>query len=207
MAKVQFNTLVTDVRNRLGNIVFSKWKQTNYVRKHSPYSRGSSPKQVEIRNAFRDLVSIWKAMGGLMQGSWDTFAKRYNMTGYNAFIGANSTRLISGDALELFKPGGEEAPTLFPAEAPAAGEIRCPFTMPDGAADKYLFFFTQKKDSGKGTDAVRRHDAGRNAVSPFTIAGLDAGAEYFIYAVIADDDYSKATKASASAAITAKAGS
>ncbi|MBN2041371.1 MAG: hypothetical protein JW864_15125 [Spirochaetes bacterium] len=108
MAKVKLNTLVTDVRNRLGNVVFSKWKDTNYVREYTTYSRGSSERQIEVREAFALLVSIWRSMGQVMHSSWNNYAHDMNMTGFNAFIKANSSRVLSGEALELFKNYGEE---------------------------------------------------------------------------------------------------
>ena len=73
MAKIALNILVSDVRNRLGNIVFSKWKKTNYVREYITYSRGSTPKQEEVRSAFKILSLVWKTTGLPMQSSWNHF--------------------------------------------------------------------------------------------------------------------------------------
>jgi hypothetical protein len=129
------------------------------------------------------------------------------MTGRNAFIGANVTRVIAGEALELFKPMGEEPPASFSAQAgAAAGGITCSFTLPPGSVDKHLFIFTQLKDSGKGTGDIKRYEAGVNPASPFEIEGLEPGAEYFVYALLADDEYANAVKASEAVVVTATTG-
>jgi hypothetical protein len=177
------------------------------VIKYVPYSRGSTPKQAEVRSAFSLLVTAWKIMGRLMQASWNLFSTGQNMTGRNAFIGANVTRVIAGEALELFKPMGEEPPASFSAQAgAAAGGITCSFTLPPGSVDKHLFIFTQLKDSGKGTGDIKRYEAGVNPASPFEIEGLEPGAEYFVYALLADDEYANAVKASEAVVVTATTG-
>jgi hypothetical protein len=207
MATVKLSILLSDMRNRLGNVVFSKWKKTNYVRQYVTYSRGSTPKQAEVRSAFSLLVTVWKTMGRLMHASWNLFSSGQNMTGRNAFIGANVTRVIAGEALELFKPMGEEPPASFSAQAgAAAGGITCSFTLPPGSVDKHLFIFTQLKDSGKGTGDIKRYEAGVNPASPFEIEGLEPGAEYFVYALLADDEYANAVKASEAVVVTATTG-
>jgi hypothetical protein len=196
-AAIKLSILLSDMRNRLGNVVFSKWKKTNYVRQYVTYSRGSTPRQAEVRSAFSLLVKVWKKTRRLMQSSWNLFSTGQNMTGRNAFIGANVTRVIAGEALELFKPMGEEPLASFSAQAGAtAGGIMCSFTLPPGSADKHFFFFTQLKDAGKGTGDIKRHDAGVNPASPFELQGLEPGAEYFVYAVLAEDEYANAVKAS-----------
>ena len=84
--------IIEDVRCKLGDIVFSKWKGTNYLR---PYVKPTNPKtekQMEVRNAFIRLVDNWKQVNGVLHKSWNNFAKGSNMTGYNAFIGANSIK-------------------------------------------------------------------------------------------------------------------
>ena len=207
MAKIALNILVSDVRNRLGNIVFSKWKKTNYVREYITYSRGSTAKQAEVRSAFKILSSVWKITGLPMQNSWNHFASGNNMTGRNAFIGDNMKKMLAIQPLDLFKPLGENTVVSLNAVTGTAGAISCTFSMPQGSTDKYLFFFAQKKDAaGKGTENIKRFDTGLNPVSPFSITGLDAGAEYFVYAVIADAAYENATKVSESVSGSAKAG-
>lgn len=207
MAKVKLSTLVADVRNRLGNVVFSKWKDTNYVKEYTTYSRGSSEKQLEIRNAFALLVSVWRNMGQIMHSSWNAYAQNMNMTGFNAFIKANSARVLECEALELFKKNGEDELVSIAAEDNApAGEIVCSFSMPQNSAGRHIVFFVQKIMDGKVTDEINTRQTGIDPVSSFTITGLDPGMEYFVYAVITDDEYASASTASVSVSIRATAG-
>ncbi len=207
MATVKLNILVSDVRNRLGNVVFSKWKKTNYVREYAQYSRGNTPRQVEVRSAFSLLASVWKTMGIFMQSTWDHFSSGQNMTGRNAFIGANVKNVIDGAPLELFKPMGKMPVASFSAGAGSSpGAIRCLFALPAGSENSYVFFFSQLRNEGRGTNVIRRFDAGMNPASPFDLTGLNAGAEYFVYAVLADNGYLNASEASASTAVSATAG-
>lgn len=207
MAKVRLSTLVADVRNRLGNVVFSKWKATNYVREYTTYSRGNSEKQAEIRNGFALLVSVWKSMGQVMHNSWNAYVQGMNMTGFNAFIKANSARVAECEALELFKSYGENDLVSISAEGNAsAGEIVCSFSMPQSSIGRYVVFFVQKITDGKVTDEIRTIEAGVNPSSPFRISGLEPGAEYFVYAIITDNMYSSAATASASVSMRATAG-
>ncbi|MFH0976970.1 MAG: hypothetical protein V1874_14400 [Spirochaetota bacterium] len=207
MAKVRLSTLVADVRNRLGNVVFSKWKDTNYVWEYTSYSRGNSEKQAEVRNCFALLVSVWKSMGQVMHSSWNEYSKNMNMTGFNAFIKTNSALVLECEAMELFKSYGENEIVSIIAEGNAsAGEIICSFSVPQSSTGRYVVFFVQKIMEGKVTDEIRTHEAGINPVSPFTISGLEPGGEYFVYAVITDGEYSSAVTASASVSVHAVAG-
>ncbi|MBN2403110.1 MAG: hypothetical protein JXN64_12010 [Spirochaetes bacterium] len=207
MAKVRLSTLVADVRNRLGNVVFSKWKDTNYVREYTNYSRGNSERQVEIRNAFALLVSIWKNMANAMHASWNSYAKDMNMTGFNAFIKANSARVLDGEALELFKKSGvDELLTVSVEGNASAGEIVCSLSLPENSGARYIVFFVQRILDENVTDDIRTYKADLNPASQFTITGLEPGAEYFVYAILANSEYASAEGVSASVSMRATAG-
>ena len=204
MAKVALSVLVSDVRNRLGNVVFSKWKKTNYVRQYVNYSRGSSVKQQEIRDAFALLISVWKAMGTPMQSTWNMFTRDKNMTGLNAFVGANSAKVVAGEPLELFKPMGEEPPAALSAvNDPSAGSIECTFTLPEGPEDRRIIFFCQELSEDRLTNIITRHEA--IAVSPYTITGLVPGVSYIVYAVLANNAYTEAQTLSSAVYAVAQA--
>jgi len=207
MAKVMFTSLVSDVRNRVGTIVYSKWKKTHYVREHVPHNRSASAKQLEVRSAFILLVEIWKSMDGIMQESWENSAKRQNMTGYNSFLGRNSKNVRNNEALELFRELGEEQPLAsLSASGGASGSIVCAFVMPADSAGRHVIFFSQKIDAGKETAEIKRHEADPNPASPFTITGLEPGVSYFIYAVVTDNTYANATTVSTALSVPATAG-
>ncbi len=199
MAKVTYNTLIKDVRNRLDNVVFSKWKDTSYVRPYTKPSNPNSPEQLKIRNAFSRLVKNWKEADGLLLKSWNNYAKGLNMTGYNAFIGANAKLQKNGEPIELFKPIGEPGLASFnAAKGNNAGEIKCLIQSPNGANGKHLTIFTQKSITGIASGPIARHDMGVINGHEYLLPGLETGTIYFIYAVITNNNYSDASKISES---------
>ncbi|MBN2041217.1 MAG: hypothetical protein JW864_14330 [Spirochaetes bacterium] len=209
MSKVTLSPIITDVRNRMGNIVFSKWKDTNYVRQYTIHSTGNSERQIAVREAFATAVSIWKNTGSTLHASWDTFAREQgiNMSGYNAFMKANISRILENSAMELFKSTGENGPvSLNAGSAPASGEIICEFTLPASQEQRHVIFFAQRAENGKPAEVLSMHEAGADPASPFTITGLEPGAEYYVYAVIADAAYANAETISATVCITTTAG-
>lgn len=207
MAKVSLSILVSDVRNRLGNVVFSKWKDTNYVREYVKYSKEPSARQAEVRNAFSLLVSLWKASGSLLKASWNNHAKGLNMTGRNAFIGANLANALLGRALELFKELGEYPLASLSAEqSKNPGEITCVFEYSSDASQKHVVFFAQKIAGSRLAEEIIIQDAGVFPASPYAITGLEPGAEYAVYAVVADNTCADAKAVSSALAATAAAG-
>lgn len=203
MATIKLNPIITDIRNRMGNNVFSKWKGINYVRGYAAPTNRKTPEQAEVRGAFKGLVAAWKALGEGAKRSWAAFAAGRNMTGYNAFIGVNFENMMNDLALIISHPMEEEPLTGFAAsEGAAPGEVACTFAAPL-AEGKELTLFSRKRNAGFGA-AMARHELGA-AASPAVITGLEAGAEYRLYAVVSDGPYGAATKVSESVWAEAKA--
>ncbi len=163
MAKAELSVLLSDLRRRIGNVVFSKWKDTNYVREYVKYSTGNTEKQLAVRNAFSILVFTWKHGGSAMQATWANYAEinNLNMTGFNAFMQANMSKVLGDEALELFKPMGENELLSLEADYdPPTGEIVCDFTHAESLADKHVIFFSQMMIECKVTNEVFIHEAG-----------------------------------------------
>ena len=207
MSKVTLSPIITDLRNRMGNVVFSKWKETNYVKQYSSHSRGNSERQLEIREAFAVVVAIWKNAGTTLHATWDAYAENLNMSGYNAFIKANISRVLEGAQMELFKSTGEDEPASLNAGTGAAsGEIVCEFTLPGSGEQRHVIFFAQRIENNRAAGSISLYQAGPAPSSPFTITGLEAGAEYFVYAIVTNADYANAESVSVAACIRTVAG-
>ena len=207
MPTIKLNPLITDIRNRMGNTVFSKWKGTNYVRGFVPPSNPNTEAQESVRNAFSRLVEVWKNLGVVVRESWDAYSEGKNMSGYNAFIQKNFESMKADLALMISTPMAEEPPVDFAATAgTTAGDIVCSFQEPTDKG-KEITLFTQKRanDNGKGQAVMRRHEQ-TGAASPLTLSGLEPGADYHVYAVITDGPYDVARTVSASVAASVKAG-
>ncbi|MBN2403032.1 MAG: hypothetical protein JXN64_11615, partial [Spirochaetes bacterium] len=181
MSTVKLSPLITDVRKRMGNIVYSRWKNTNYAKQYSPGRRGDSERQAEIREAFSTAVLLWKNMGHALHGTWNVWAGTLdlNMSGYNAFIKANLSRVLTGSEPELFKSTGENEPASLSASPnPGQREIACNFTMAQGSPQRYVIFFALRLNDGRVTGEIIMREAGLSPEFPFVIAGLEPGAEY-----------------------------
>ena len=201
MAKVTYSPIINDVRCKLGNMVFSKWKDTSYLRTYAKPGDPKSEGQMEVRTAFTRLTKNWKQVNGILHRSWKEYARCMNMTGYNAFIGVNSSRQRSGEPLELFKALGEETLSGFKAEKGAGtGEIKCTFTLPATGSGKHLTLFTQKAENGRAEGDMVRHDMGAVTEPQAVITGLVSGAEYFVYGMVTGKAYPEAATVSASSA-------
>ena len=70
----------------------------------------------------------------------------------------------------------------------------------------YSTIFARKEAEPGIKSQISRHDAGAGTVSPFTITGLETGAEYYIYPVVTDTEYDSALTVSQSVAASSVAG-
>ncbi len=199
MSTIRLSSMLRDARKKMGDVVYSKWKGINYTRGLSRPSGEPTEKQKSVRHAFGKLVKDWKQMNGVMHRSWAAYAGNKNLTGFNAFMGANAVLQKSGKPLELFSEMGVEPLMNFSASpGPAPGEIQCSFLHSEGPPGKHVTFFTQKKENGTADGKFRRYDGGAGTPSPFTVTGLEPGMEYFVYAVATEAAYPEATACSAS---------
>ena len=205
MAKITLPSYIKEGHGRMEDAVLVTRKGTSYMMVYKKHNRGISVSQKEVHDSFKTVVSDWKHMTGIIKKSWDVHAGDTNVSGYNAFMGVNSTHRRAGEPLELCLGMGEEILVNFTA-APgtSSGEIVCTYLPP--AAGCHITFFT-RKDADPGIKSpISRHDAGTDPVSPFTITGLEAGADYSIYAVVTDAEYDNAATVSQSVAAVTTVG-
>ncbi|MCP4130352.1 MAG: hypothetical protein GY754_05175 [bacterium] len=99
------NPLLLKISGKLGNIVYINRKGTNFYRKWvKPYDP-KTYKQLKSRNNFARLITTWQQLNKGEKHSWDLHIKRnrYQMSGYNAFIGYNMKRLAAGKTIVLYR--------------------------------------------------------------------------------------------------------
>lgn len=203
LAKITLPSYIKEGHGRMDDAVITKWKGVTLMK---PYRKpsGVSDKQAEVRMAFKSLVADWKYLGGIIQVSWEKSVAGMSLTGFNAFMGANVVRRRAGEPMELCPAMGEELLMNF-AAAPgaAAGTVACSFLPP--VTGRHVTFFSRKvADAGLASE-IRRHEAGASPVSPFTITGLESGAQYHLYAAVTDAAYDTAKTISASVAAVSAA--
>lgn len=81
MAKVKFGAIATDVRNKVGGIVYSKNRYGSYIRAKVSPVQPRTQAQVEARNSFRLLAQKWaNELTESQRAAWETFAKDHKVT-------------------------------------------------------------------------------------------------------------------------------
>lgn len=156
MARIQLSGLLTDVRGKIGNYVFSVWKAGNhYIRNvASVISNPSSSDQALVRCYMAMLTKYWyDTLTADQRENWNTWAltepgkgnkdggvetvikgNNGKMSGFNAFCMANMwnrTAGISADVIAV-APLGVTPPTppLSVAASEAAGTVTVTWTEP-----------------------------------------------------------------------------
>jgi len=205
MAKIKFPSYIKEGGGRMDDAVFVTRKGRSYMMPYREREYNPSVNQIAINQAFHTIAGDWKQLEGIIMDSWDTHAKDTAGSGYNLFVGDNVMHRRKGEPLNLCRGMGEEMLMNFTASAGAnPGEITCEF-LPVEQGNHVILFARKVTEPGVRCD-ITRHDAGANPSSPYTITGLENGAQYHIYAVVTDAQYNAALTVSQSVAALAIAG-
>jgi len=205
MARIKLPSYIKEGHGRMEDAVIVTRDGYSYMKTYRRYDRGSSPKQMEVRQAFSSVVADWKYLKGIIRESWDIMAEGRRGTGYSTFIGENISRRRAGEPLMLCPGNGEELVmnlTAVPDAAP--GGIVCMFLSAEPGC--HVTFFTRQEAEPGKKGIITRHDAGADPCSPFTIKGLEPGAKYNVWAVVTDSVYEEAVTVSASVSAVSTAG-
>lgn len=119
MAKIQFGTVITDMRGKQGGVVYARNRYTNYSRnKTSPVNPGSA-KQSQIRVAFASLSSGWRALTLAQRNAWAALAAtsaKTNVFGQSFFYTAQNMYMsLNGVLLSLGLPINNLAAASLPS--------------------------------------------------------------------------------------------
>ena len=204
MAKITLPSYIKEGHGRMDDAVIVTRKGTNYMMVYKKTKREQTVNQQAVQDAFKTVVADWKYLTGIIRKSWDVYTGDTNVSGYNAFMGVNISHRRAGEPLELCAGMGEEILMNLTAAPGTAGEIVCTFLPTE--TGRHITFFSRKEVEPGIKSPISRHDSGTGTVSPFTITGLETGANYYIYAVVTDSQYDSALTVSQSVAVSSIAG-
>lgn len=150
MAKIKLNSLLADMRGRLGSVVFSSNGAGFYASPLKTPVQPNSSLQSATRNSFSRLVKSWNLLSVSDRASWtayaaqadtartDWFGDSYFPNARAQFISINTARLLAAEDINATAPTGS-LPAALPAMAAGVD--------PDGSA------FTSYIDNSAAFDA------------------------------------------------------
>lgn len=118
MAKVKLNSLLADLRGRLGSVVFSSNAAGYHCRVLKVPTRTPTAAQSAIRTRFSSLISAWNLLTPTERGLWTTYAAQVDNVRYDwfgdpyypnaraQFLSINTARLQVGDSITATAPTG-----------------------------------------------------------------------------------------------------
>ncbi|MBM4092064.1 MAG: hypothetical protein FJ276_21935 [Planctomycetes bacterium] len=89
MSRITYTPLVSDVRGKTGDIVFSAWKGRGTVRRRVTPANPNSAGQQQIRAAMALVVACWQGLTAAVKNRWDAEAPARRISGFNMFSQEN----------------------------------------------------------------------------------------------------------------------
>lgn len=128
MAKIKLNSLLADMRGRMGSVVFSSNAAGFYASPLKTPIQPNTARQSSTRNTFSRLVKSWNLLSSTDRATWtayaahvdnartDWFGDTYYPNARAQFVSVNTARLLAGAAIIETAPIG-----ALPAVLPAMG--------------------------------------------------------------------------------------
>lgn len=187
MGIVKFDPMFGSLSKKVGNYVHAKWKGKHVIRKYNGNRPPSTKKQLEIQEAFKICISVWKQFPDIIKHSWRPLTVGKPLTELNVFIGKNSVKQRVGEPYLITPGSGLDNLTGYAAGSTSAGQIEINFDPVTGPLN--LTVILQKIDAGKGTNDVEIKADVYTGTIPVVITGLASGTEYFVYCIVTDQPY------------------
>lgn len=202
MSRVTLSALLSDARNKIGDVVFTKWKGRNVVRTRVVPANPNSTAQQQQRTAFTICVESWQSLISAIKSAWNTYGSSQQISGFNAFMSANVADERTDDWKELTPPSTTvgRPGTLTAATGTNSGEIDLSWTLGDAASGDQLVVAYRKTEESELT--ISEPSGSTMGDLSYTLSGLDSGTEYacYICANNATNGYSQGREAAATAA-------
>jgi len=122
MAKIKLAAIVDDMRNKVGNVVFSTGRGGNYIRRRVIPSNPKTTYQTAVRANLTSLAEGWASLTDGQRTQWnaavsswlksDIFGAKRKPSGLNLYVGLNLNLLEAGQATISTPPLRSAVPAL-----------------------------------------------------------------------------------------------
>jgi len=186
MSRVTMSALLADARNKIGDVVFSKWKGVNYVRTRVVPANPKTANQVAQRNALTLCVASWKNLVSAVRSEWDRYAKGKNLSGFNAFCSANiaDERIANWLGYTPSNPLVGRPGAVSAAATANPGELSLSWTLGDADASDQLVVAYRKTEDPRIVEL--QPAAATIGDGSYLLTGLDSAQEYVVYIAALD---------------------
>lgn len=175
MARILLGSTVAEIRGSQGGTTYSRNRFGNYTRNKTTPVNPRSTAQTVARTVFGGLSRSWSTLTELERQTWleasasgnyaktNNFGLSYNPTGFNLFVGINSTLIRLGEALVNEAPSHQVAQIIL-----TIARIGSPVTAASYPVD--IMFSDNQSEPPIGTlllvEATMPKPEGVNFVSP-----------------------------------------
>lgn len=187
MARITFSPLVSSVRNKIGDIVFSVWKGIPYVRTRVIPANPQSDLQTAQRLTFTQCVAIWQDLvttaAHLIRANWERFAEGYALSGFNRFVSIGSKEEAAGN-LVMIAPTNVLVPKIgtLAAATGASGVITVTWDATDMPVNSMIQMWYRLPEEV----SIHYHGEVAVATETYDLDGVTADTEFCVYAFVED---------------------
>lgn len=181
MAKVTFSALISGLRGKTGDVVFSIWKGQPYVRSLVIPSNPQTAAQTAQRTCLANCLTMWQSIKAWAKAIWDPYGTAYGMSGYNGYMDLNMEHLKALEAGHL-TPYNRDCVLIsgMGAAAGAAGEIDLTWTNDSGVGGDTVQAYYRKTEAAAEEYAWTAEGVWGCLAEAGVMTGLDTGEEYEI---------------------------
>lgn len=189
MAKISLSPLVVDIRNKVADMVFSKWRGINYVRSRVTPSNPNTQAQQDVRNSLARCVDMFQGMQATFKAAWNYVASGKSYSGYNRMVSENR-------AVEEAQTGITGSPTtdvssvatFTAATGGGSSDIAVTFTPGTVPTGKKLQIFARVESQVADKNVITEtFEIAAAETSPQTLAMGEAAADYVLHGCFSDD--------------------
>jgi len=109
MGKVKFSGAISEIRNKVGGVIYSRNRYGAYTRNYAFPLTSPTSYQLSQQAIFASVGVVWKTLTDSQRSAWrtvaaslkktDIFSNQYSSTGYNFFMQLNNERVLVGQSV------------------------------------------------------------------------------------------------------------